>query len=157
MLKRLRKNHPLLYCIGAEAVFLGSLFVTSYLVVIALLLFRFNFPYADDYLLGSIQELVGIVVGVVLGMPVELSGRLETADRRPLPDAVVALTQDGALVAQTTTNAEGAFGFKVRRGTYELTFFTPDESGQPVQTTVKVKAPLSGVTLTAERPCSGAV
>ena len=34
MLKRLRKNHPLLYCIGAEAVFLGSLFVSSYLVVI---------------------------------------------------------------------------------------------------------------------------
>lgn len=89
--------------------------------------------------------------------PVELSGRLETADQRPLPDAVVALTQDGALVAQTTTNAEGAFGFKVRRGTYELTFFAPDESGQSVQTTVKVKAPLSGVTLTAERPCSGAV
>ena len=24
MLKRLRKNHPLLYCIGAEAVFLGA-------------------------------------------------------------------------------------------------------------------------------------
>ena len=60
-------------------------------------------------------------------------------------------------MAQTTTNVEGAFGFKVRRGTYELTFFTSDEAGQPVQTTVKVKAPLSGVTLTAERPCSGAV
>ena len=66
MLKGLRKNHPLLYCIGAEAVFLGSLFVTSYLVVIALLLFRFNFAYADDYLLGCIQELVGIGVAVVL-------------------------------------------------------------------------------------------
>ena len=66
MLKRLRKNHPLLYCIGAEAVFLGSLFVSSYLVVIALLLFRFNFAYADDYLLGCIQELVGIGVAVVL-------------------------------------------------------------------------------------------
>ena len=66
MLKRLRKNHPLLYCIGAEAVFLGSLFVSSYLVVIALLLFHFNFAYADDYLLGCIQELVGIGVAVVL-------------------------------------------------------------------------------------------
>lgn len=107
-------------------------------------------------LLGA-GAAAAVVVGVVLAMPVELSGRLETADQRPLPDAVVALTQDGALVAQTTTNAEGAFGFKVRRGTYELTFFAPDESGQPVQTTVKVKAPLSGVTLTAERPCSGAM
>ena len=107
-------------------------------------------------LLGA-GAAAAVVVGVVLAMPVELSGRLETADQRPFPDAVVALTQDGALVAQTTTNAEGAFGFKVRRGTYELTFFAPDESGQPVQTTVKVKAPLSGVTLTAARPCSGAV
>ena len=67
MLKRLRKNHPLLYCIGAEAVFLGSLFVSSYLVVIALLLFHFNFAYADDYLLGCIQELVGIGVAVEKG------------------------------------------------------------------------------------------
>ena len=67
MLKRLRKNHPLIYCIGAEAVFLGSLFVSSYLVVIALLLFRFNFAYADDYLLGCIQELVGIGVAVEKG------------------------------------------------------------------------------------------
>lgn len=56
MLKRLRKNHPLLYCIGAEAVFLGSLFVSSYLVVIALLLFRFNFAYADDYLLAAFRS-----------------------------------------------------------------------------------------------------
>ena len=108
------------------------------------------------FLLGA-GAAAAVVVGVVLAMPVELSGRLETADQCPLPDAVVALTQDGALVAQTTTNTEGAFCFKVRRGTYELTFFAPDESGQPVQTTVKVKAPLSGVTLTAERPCSGAV
>lgn len=100
-------------------------------------------------LLGA-GAAAAVVVGVVLVMPVELSGQLETTDHRPLPDAVVALSQDGALVAQTTTNAEGAFGFKVRRGTYELTFFAPDESGQQVSTTVKVKAPLSGVTLTAE-------
>ena len=66
MLKRLRKNHPLIYCIGAEAVFLGSLFVSSYLVVIALLLFHFNFAYADDYLLGCIQELVGMYPAALL-------------------------------------------------------------------------------------------
>lgn len=106
-------------------------------------------------LLGA-GAAAAVVVGVVLVMPVELSGRLETADHHPLADALVALSQDGALVAQTTTNAEGAFGFKVRRGTYELTFFTPDERGQPAQTTVNVKAPLSGVTLTAEQNFSGA-
>lgn len=106
-------------------------------------------------LLGA-GAAAAVVVGVVLVMPVELSGRLETADHSPLPDVLVALSQDGALVAQTTTNAEGAFGFKVRRGTYELTFFAPNEDGQPVQTTVKVKAPLSGVTLTAEQHFSGA-
>lgn len=79
MLKRLRKNHPLLYCIGAEAVFLGSLFVTSYLVVIALLLFRFNFAYADDYLLGCIQELVGVGVAVVL---LRRTGKAQLLTRR---------------------------------------------------------------------------
>ena len=79
MLKRLRKNHPLLYCIGAEAVFLGSLFVSSYLVVIALLLFRFNFAYADDYLLGCIQELVGIGVAVVL---LRRTGKAQLLTRR---------------------------------------------------------------------------
>ena len=79
MLKRLRKNHPLLYCIGAEAVFLGSLFVSSYLVVIALLLFRFNFAYADDYLLGCIQELVGVGVAVVL---LRRTGKAQLLTRR---------------------------------------------------------------------------
>lgn len=66
MLKRLRKRHPIGYCIGAEVLFLGSLIVTSYLVVILLMLFRFNFANADDYLLGCIQELVGIGVAVLL-------------------------------------------------------------------------------------------
>ena len=79
MLKRLRKNHPLIYCIGAEAVFLGSLIVTSYLVVIALLLFRFNFAYADDYLLGCIQELVGVGVAVVL---LRRTGKAQLLTRR---------------------------------------------------------------------------
>lgn len=79
MLKRLRNNHPLIYCIGAEAVFLGSLIVTSYLVVIALLLFHFNFAYADDYLLGCIQELVGIGVAVVL---LRRTGKAQLLTRR---------------------------------------------------------------------------
>ena len=37
MLKRLRKNHPLGYCVGAEVLFLGSLVLTSILVVFLLI------------------------------------------------------------------------------------------------------------------------
>ena len=66
MLKRLRKNHPLGYCVGAEVLFLGSLVLTSILVVFLLMLFRFDLAYADDYLLGCIQELVGVGVAVRL-------------------------------------------------------------------------------------------
>lgn len=66
MLKRLRKDHPLGYCIGAEVIFLASLILTSYLVVFLLLLFDFNFQYADDYLLGCVQEAVGLGWAVFL-------------------------------------------------------------------------------------------
>ena len=66
MLKRLRKNHPLGYCVGAEVLFLGSLILTSILVVFLLMLFRFDLNDADDYLLGCIQELVGVGVAVLL-------------------------------------------------------------------------------------------
>ena len=66
MLKRLRKNHPLGYCVGAEVLFLGSLVLTSILVVLLLMLFRFDLNDADDYLLGCIQELVGVGVAVLL-------------------------------------------------------------------------------------------
>ena len=66
MLKRLRKDHPLGYCIGAEVIFLASLILTSYLVVFLLVLFDFNFQYADDYLLGCVQEAVGLGWAVFL-------------------------------------------------------------------------------------------
>ena len=52
MLKRLRKNHPLGYCVGAEVLFLGSLVLTSILVVFLLMLFRFDLNDADDYAAG---------------------------------------------------------------------------------------------------------
>ena len=66
MLKHLRKDHPLGYCIGAEVIFLASLILTSYLVVFLLVLFDFNFQYADDYLLGCVQEAVGLGWAVFL-------------------------------------------------------------------------------------------
>lgn len=64
MLKRLRTNHPIGYCIGAEVLFLASLIVTSYLVAIVVILARFDTASIDDYLLGCIQEVVGVAVAV---------------------------------------------------------------------------------------------
>ena len=43
MLKRLRKAHPILFCVLAEVVFLASLFVTDLVFTIALVLFRTDF------------------------------------------------------------------------------------------------------------------
>lgn len=79
MLKRLRNAHPIVYCIGAEVLFLGSLIVTAGLVTLVLLLTRFNFAYADDYLLGCIQEAVGVAVAVLL---LKRTGKGELLRRR---------------------------------------------------------------------------
>ena len=90
-----------------------------------------------------------IVAGVVLLAPVELSGRLESADHQPVPDAVITLSQDGVRTAQTSTDSTGAFGFRVRRGNYDLTVSYRTASGELSQTTLRVKAPFSGLNLTA--------
>ena len=37
MLKRLRADHPILYCILAEVLFLGSLFLSSLVLTVALM------------------------------------------------------------------------------------------------------------------------
>ena len=39
MLKRLRTAHPILYCILAEVLFLGSLFLSSLVLTVALVFF----------------------------------------------------------------------------------------------------------------------
>ena len=59
MLKRLRKAHPILFCVLAEVVFLASLFVTDLVFTIALVLFRADFASIDTYLYSTLQELVG--------------------------------------------------------------------------------------------------
>lgn len=98
---------------------------------------------------GSALLLLGaaaaVAVGVVLVLPAELSGQLSSQDGAPLPGVLVTLSQNGAIIAQTTSNAEGRFAFKVRRGTYDLTvaFSAPDGAPQPQ--TVTVKAPLEGL------------
>ena len=66
MLKRLRAAHPLLYCILAEVLFLGTLFVTSFVLTIGLGLAGADFSQLDDYMLGSLQEAIGVAVVVLL-------------------------------------------------------------------------------------------
>ena len=66
MLKRLRAAHPLLYCILAEVLFLGTLFVTSFVLTIGLGLAGADFSRLDDYMLGSLQEAIGVAVVVLL-------------------------------------------------------------------------------------------
>lgn len=65
MLKRLRKAHPILFCVLAEVVFLASLFVTDLVFTIALVLFRADFASIDTYLYSTLQELVGAMVAVL--------------------------------------------------------------------------------------------
>ena len=59
MLKRLRADHPILYCILAEVLFLGSLFLSSLVLTVALMAAGADFSGLDEYLLSLIQELVG--------------------------------------------------------------------------------------------------
>lgn len=66
MLKRLRRAHPIGYCIGAEVLFLGSLMVASLLMMLGLVLFCEDLSGIEDYLLTAFQELVGTAVAVVL-------------------------------------------------------------------------------------------
>lgn len=66
MLKRLRASHPMLYCLGAEVVFLGILFVASMLSLILVLLVTRNLETVDDYMLTVMQEAAGVAVAVFL-------------------------------------------------------------------------------------------
>lgn len=59
MLKRLRTAHPILYCILAEVLFLGSLFLSSLALTVALVAAGADFSGLDEYLLSLVQELVG--------------------------------------------------------------------------------------------------
>ena len=49
MLKRLRAAHPLLYCILAEVLFLGSLFLSSLVLTVALVAAGADFSGLDEY------------------------------------------------------------------------------------------------------------
>lgn len=65
MLKRLRKEHPILFCILAEVAFLASLFVTDLVFTLVLVLLRVDISGLDTYLYSALQELVGVLVAVL--------------------------------------------------------------------------------------------
>lgn len=79
MLKRLRAAHPLLYCILSEVVFLGTLFVASFLLTLGLAAAGADFDQLDSYLLSSIQEAVGVAAAVFL---LARTGRADLVRRR---------------------------------------------------------------------------
>ena len=74
MLKRLRTAHPILYCILSEVLFLGSMVLFSLLATIGLAAAGADFDTMDGYLLGSVQEAVGLVVALLL---LARTGRLD--------------------------------------------------------------------------------
>lgn len=79
MLKRLRTAHPVLYCILSEVLFLGTLFVTSFLLTLGLALAGADFDRLDSYMLSSIQEAFGAAVAVLL---LARTGRADLLRRR---------------------------------------------------------------------------
>ena len=79
MLKRLRTAHPILYCILSEVLFLGSMVLFSLLATIGLAAAGADFDAMDGYLLGSVQEAVGLTVALLL---LARTGRLDLLHRR---------------------------------------------------------------------------
>ena len=66
MLKRLRSAHPILFCILAEVLFLGTLLVTDLVFSIVLLFAGANFTTMNTYLYSTLQELAGAAVMVLV-------------------------------------------------------------------------------------------
>ena len=79
MLKRLRSAHPILFCILAEVLFLGTLFVTDLVFSIVLLFAGANFTTMDTYLYSTLQELAG---AAVMGLVLKKTGRAGILFRR---------------------------------------------------------------------------
>lgn len=79
MLKRLRKKHPIGYCVGAEVIFLGVMMIVSFILTLGIVLFCDDLSGVEEYLLTALQELAGVVVAVVL---LKKTGELELLWRR---------------------------------------------------------------------------
>ena len=98
-------------------------------------------------LIGGVAA-VAAVAGVVLMMPVKVEGTVKLADQ-PVANATVQVLKNGNVAAQTTTDANGHFTVKVKRGGYTLRVQWTDASGQPVTRTVDFKAPNGNLNVAA--------
>ena len=98
-------------------------------------------------LIGGVAA-VAAVAGVALMMPVKVEGTVKLADQ-PVANATVQVLKDGGVAAQTTTDANGHFTVKVKRGGYTLRVQWTDANGQPVTRTVDFKAPNANLNVAA--------
>lgn len=98
-------------------------------------------------LIGGVAA-VAAVAGVALMMPVKVGGTVKLADQ-PVANATVQVLKNGNVAAQTTTDANGHFTVKVKRGGYTLRVQWTDASGQPVTRTVDFKAPNANLNVAA--------
>lgn len=110
-------------------------------------------PSSDDGGAGIVLAIgaaatVAAGIGAIALMPVKVEGKIELADHTALPGAKIALLQNGKVVAQTTTDANGKFALKVKRGSYELTAAYTDANGQLMHKTASFKAPAKNLTVT---------
>lgn len=110
-------------------------------------------PPSDDGGAGIVLAIgaaatVAAGIGAIALMPVKVEGKVELADHTALPGAKIALLQNGKVVAQTTTDADGKFALKVKRGSYELTAAYTDANGQLMHKTASFKAPAKNLTVT---------
>lgn len=110
-------------------------------------------PPSDDGGAGIVLAIgaaatVAAGIGAIALMPVKVEGKVELADHAALPGAKIALLQNGKVVAQTTTDADGKFALKVKRGSYELTAAYTDANGQLMHKTASFKAPAKNLTVT---------
>jgi len=79
MLKCLRSKHPLLFCILAEILFLGTLFLADIVFTIILLVTGADFTTLDTYFYSTLQELVGALMMVFI---LKRTGRVSLLRRR---------------------------------------------------------------------------
>lgn len=98
-------------------------------------------------LIGGVAA-VAAVAGVALMMPVNVEGTVKLADQ-PVANATVQVLKNGNVAAQTTTDANGHFTVKVKRGGYTLRVQWTDASGQPAVRTVDFKAPNANLNVAA--------
>lgn len=98
-------------------------------------------------LIGGVAA-VAAIAGVVMLMPVKVEGTVKLADQ-PVANATVQVLKDGSVAAQTTTDANGHFTVKVKRGGYTLRVQWTDANGQPVTRTVDFKAPNANLNVAA--------